>query len=528
MHSNINIETQIRSLTKLLDDLRQGIIQVPPFQRNFVWERDDIKDLFDSIRNNYPIGSILLWKPKTKQPWDTLKKVGSFELPIDNEQKIYLLDGYQRMSSLFGCLTNPQKLGLVYDENEYSVFYNLYFDLEDEVFIYLRHSNPLPYQVPVHILMSTSDFRQYSRKHIEPYCDTNELDTYLDRADAFSRSLIDYKLAVIEISDADLSDAVNIFSRINSKGTDISFDWMVNALSYSNDFNFAYEIDSLKEDLTLYNFETISRNNLFRCYQSAFDDKLYIDQTNIEALATRDDFRDIVKDTTPCIKKAVEFLYKELNVVEYRLLPYNIQLVFIMTFFKYLPLPNKKQIDDLKRWFWITTYSNYFTIYSLSNQRQAYSTFISYLRGETDEIIYYDNRNHPFRTMPLPESIIMSAVRSKALILFELMHYREYSKNNPSTNGLSLHKLYPMMKNSPENIIPSYSTKESKKLMYYNNIWNSNYDEEFASKYFLPQCAVTTDIDSFLNYRKTMIINAERKFVQQLGLNYTEKERNNQ
>ena len=45
MHSNINIETQIRSLTKLLDDLRQGIVQVPPFQRNFVWERDDIKDL---------------------------------------------------------------------------------------------------------------------------------------------------------------------------------------------------------------------------------------------------------------------------------------------------------------------------------------------------------------------------------------------------------------------------------------------------------------------------------------------------
>ena len=85
-----------------------------------------------------------------------------------------------------------------------------------------------------------------------------------------------------------------------------------------------------------------------------------------------------------------------------------------------------------------------------------------------------------------------------------------------------------MMKNSPENIIPSYSTKESEKLMYYNNIWNSNYDEEFASKYFLPQCAVATDIDSFLNYRKTKIIDAERKFVQQLGLNYTEKERNNQ
>ena len=129
--------------------------------------------------------------------------------------------------------------------------------------------------------------------------------------------------------------------------------------------------------------------------------------------------------------------------------------------------------------------------------------------------------------MPLPESIILSAVRSKALILFELMHYREYSKNNPSTNGLSLHKLSSKMKNSPENIIPSYSTKESKKLMYYNNIWNSNYDEDFASKYFLPQCAMMTDIDSFLNYRKIMIIDAERKFVQQLGLNYTERKLDN-
>lgn len=100
---------------------------------------------------------------------------------------------------------------MTYDKEEYSIFYNLYFDLEDEVFVYLRYNTPLPYQVPVHILMSTSDFRQYSRKYIEPYCDPNILDTYLDRADAFSRSLIDYKLAVIEISDADLSDAVNIF-----------------------------------------------------------------------------------------------------------------------------------------------------------------------------------------------------------------------------------------------------------------------------------------------------------------------------
>ena len=44
------------------------------------------------------------------------------------------------------------------------------------------------------------------------------LETYLDRADALSRSLIDYKIAVIEVTNAELDDAVDIFSRINSKG----------------------------------------------------------------------------------------------------------------------------------------------------------------------------------------------------------------------------------------------------------------------------------------------------------------------
>ena len=81
----------------------------------------------------------------------------------------------------------------------------------------------------------------------------------------------------------------------------------------SQDFNFSIEIDNLKEQLSQYHFESISRNNLFRCYQSAFDDKLYIDQTDIEKLAVRPDFKDVVRNTTPNILKAVHFLYKELE-----------------------------------------------------------------------------------------------------------------------------------------------------------------------------------------------------------------------
>lgn len=239
--------------------------------------------------------------------WDKLKSVGGFKLPKNYSQQVFLLDGYQRLSSLFGCLTNAQKANLEIDETiDRDSLYNLYFDLEEENFVYLRYT-PKPYQVPVHILMSTSDFRQYSRKYIEPYCKDEQLDMYLDRADAFSRTLIDYKLAVVEISEASLSDAVNIFSRVNSKGTDISYDYMVNALSYSSDFSFSVEIDNLKEQLSQYHFEGITRNNLFRCYQSAFDEKMYFDQSNIEKLAVRPDFKNVV--TAGHLVPAVSFYH---------------------------------------------------------------------------------------------------------------------------------------------------------------------------------------------------------------------------
>lgn len=76
MKEKLYIETNIRSLYSYLEDLRIGTLQIPAFQRGFVWERDNIKDLFDSIKNGYPIGSILLWKPNDSH-WKSQDSIGS-------------------------------------------------------------------------------------------------------------------------------------------------------------------------------------------------------------------------------------------------------------------------------------------------------------------------------------------------------------------------------------------------------------------------------------------------------------------
>lgn len=49
-------------ITDLAADVLDGTIRLPKFQRDFVWTRQQVLDLLDSIARGYPIGSFLLWK----------------------------------------------------------------------------------------------------------------------------------------------------------------------------------------------------------------------------------------------------------------------------------------------------------------------------------------------------------------------------------------------------------------------------------------------------------------------------------
>lgn len=531
-NKTLHIETNIRLLVNLLDDLRMGKLQIPPFQREFVWTREKIKQLFDSISQSYPIGSIILWKPAQKMGWKNISNIGAFQIPNADDKEVYILDGYQRVSSIFGCLTNPNKTNLQYDLDNWQSLFNLYYDLEDESFVYLRTgSSPQPCQVPVFILMSTSEFRQYSRKYIEnSNISPEKVDVYLDRADTISARLFSYQVACIEITNANIEEAVDIFSRINSRGTEISFDWMVNALSYDKDnsFKFADLIDELQDGLKEYNFDGISRNVLFRCYQSAFG-KLYIDQTDIEALARRSDFPSVTKNLGQYITRAVEFLHNDLKVIEYKLLPYPTQLIFMMEFFRQIAQPSEQQLVDLKKWFWITTYSNYFTTNSLANQRKAYDHFVRYLQGVESDMLYSENHAKRDNTLAFPKVIRMDAVRNKALILFCLN--KLYGNEIPEDEKYQMIRIDTRQPYNPANTIicnKKISEKETRNdllcvlkegLSSLDNNRINRLEKMFISEYAI-ELLSKENLESFCKQREKEIIKEESLFVENLGMNY--------
>ena len=89
-----------------------GELSLPNIQRYFVWDEDQMVKLFDSIMRQYPLPSLLIWK--TKEPLRHREFIQHYIEPIDvrclyrptsNEKKRLVLDGQQRLQTLYIGLT---------------------------------------------------------------------------------------------------------------------------------------------------------------------------------------------------------------------------------------------------------------------------------------------------------------------------------------------------------------------------------------------------------------------------------------
>lgn len=123
------------SFEELMSNIRSGLIKIPDFQREFVWTRQQIVELLDSIYHHYPIGSFLFWI--TKEKLNAQRNIGNITLPEadENSSVNYVLDGQQRITSLFASLENAE---IKINENgkTKSKKLQIFFDLDNEEFMF--------------------------------------------------------------------------------------------------------------------------------------------------------------------------------------------------------------------------------------------------------------------------------------------------------------------------------------------------------------------------------------------------------
>jgi uncharacterized protein with ParB-like and HNH nuclease domain len=262
MNDKISVKPDTIYLEDLLDEIAEGKYKIPVFQRDFVWKYSQMLDLFDSILKGYPIGSLLFWQTKE---YKTKDEIGPYIIKKRDGDTKYVLDGFQRISTLFGVLMNPKEYT---EENKNSAElkrFSIYFDIKENSFSHIKkeRDNNI-FSIALYEVYDNRELFNILRKLDKENITDAEKEKYIDNARNLHYILHKYKLPYVEIRGGDIKSAVEIFSRVNSTGTEISEDFMLSALSYNVDTNFLLS-DSITEflnKLNIYNFENLKRDTI--------------------------------------------------------------------------------------------------------------------------------------------------------------------------------------------------------------------------------------------------------------------------
>lgn len=205
-------------ISTILDHIDSGHMALPEFQRGYVWNRDQVRGLFDSLYRRHPVGGLLVWATESKSA------AHRGDGPLAAGVVKLLLDGQQRMTSLYGVVRGkPPKF---FDGNA-QAFTGLQFHLEDEAFSFFQplkmKDDSLWIDVTELMKKGTAGLGAFVARLSADPGSAPKIGDYVGR---LSRLLgvTDIDLNIEEVTGADksLDVVVDIFNKVNSGGTKLS------------------------------------------------------------------------------------------------------------------------------------------------------------------------------------------------------------------------------------------------------------------------------------------------------------------
>jgi hypothetical protein len=114
-------------LGDLLRAVDRGSLQLPDFQRSWVWDDDRIRDLLSSVSQGWPVGAILLLECGGAMKFKARRFEGA---PADGQaEERLVLDGQQRLTSLYLSLKSGKPVRTVNAKGD-EIDRLYYFDIE--------------------------------------------------------------------------------------------------------------------------------------------------------------------------------------------------------------------------------------------------------------------------------------------------------------------------------------------------------------------------------------------------------------
>lgn len=107
------------TVNQLIEKIDTGELGLPELQRPFIWKDTKVRDLFDSMMREYPIGYLMLWECPTLEK---KKSIGVDAHSYDSPKEV-IIDGQQRLTSLYAVMKGKKVISSKFEERAITISY---------------------------------------------------------------------------------------------------------------------------------------------------------------------------------------------------------------------------------------------------------------------------------------------------------------------------------------------------------------------------------------------------------------------
>lgn len=409
------------TIAQAIERIHRNEYLLPAFQRDFVWSAEQIEKLFDSLMKGYPISSMLFWKVKggTKTDFRFYKFLSAFiqyhricndPIPTDNINDFYaILDGQQRLTSLYIGLCGSYaykdyRKRWDYSESNFPTWH-LYLNISrkytqeesDREFIFSFVDKNISKEKDLFIDKSSEKWfrvgkilalHQDYNYGIDEFAEDNNIDKESKRLLRLLDNVIHTKLNInfYEEDEQKPDKAVNIFIRINSGGTALSFSDILMSIAIANckQMDAKTEIKNLVEHIRSKGFN-ISHDFILKSF-------LYLYHKDVRSLITSFNlsFIELVENNWTRIRDAVSNLFdllRSFGLTDFTMTSYNAAMPILYYLYHkdiyqdfYKKMGNREDCEIIKKWLFSILLRRAFGASAdsvLAQSRRAYTTDIT-------------------------------------------------------------------------------------------------------------------------------------------------------
>lgn len=384
------------NLYEILKNIEMGKIQLPDFQRGWVWDDNRIKGILASVAKSFPIGAVMLLETGNESVRFKTKVVEGAPSANGNKPELLILDGQQRLTSLYQAIMS-NKVVKTRNTKGYEIKRWYYIDMQkaldpgtdlEEAIFSINENKIITENIGRDVVLDLTTQEKEFENLMYPVSLVDEYETWFpsffeyweyDKErikfwNEFHKKIIlgfnNYSLPVIQMTKENPKEAVcQVFEKVNTGGVSLSVFELLTATFASEEFDLKEDWANINSRFKPYKvldktseIDFIQAVTLVSTYRKKINQDLLAQKDNIPAVSAKrkemlnlelTDYLKYKDQVAEGFIKASKILVEN-HIFHSRDVPYTTQLVPMASILSQLgkEIENIGNKNKLMRWFW--------------------------------------------------------------------------------------------------------------------------------------------------------------------------------